>query len=239
MTVGSTELVFALIPVIAVSTVEVESCCSGSSSRSSSSSTSSSGASSARPARIFVCRRKASSSTSTRPPRCASRPSCRPASWSSCAARPWSRASATAELRAGHDRPRHENDLPLGRGRVRLRAACSGGAATRRRVAQDIGSTNGTFLNGSQVSQPRRLTPGDVIRRDRSEVRTASLRTAHLTHLGPQAAPQRGLLRPRPAVVRDRGRDGHEGRRGRLRGSPSRRPCAPTSAVTRGTTSSS
>ena len=36
---------------------------------------------------------------------------------------------------------------------------------------QDIGSTNGTFLNGSQVSQPRRLTPGDVIRVGETDLR--------------------------------------------------------------------
>ena len=29
---------------------------------------------------------------------------------------------------------------------------------------EDIGSTNGTFLNGRQVTRPSRLSPGDVIR---------------------------------------------------------------------------
>ena len=29
---------------------------------------------------------------------------------------------------------------------------------------EDIGSTNGTFVNGTQIDRPRRLTPGDVIR---------------------------------------------------------------------------
>jgi hypothetical protein len=28
----------------------------------------------------------------------------------------------------------------------------------------DIGSTNGTFLNGIQVERPRKLTPGDIVR---------------------------------------------------------------------------
>jgi hypothetical protein len=29
---------------------------------------------------------------------------------------------------------------------------------------QDLGSTNGTYLNGARVDRPRRLTPGDVVR---------------------------------------------------------------------------
>ena len=29
---------------------------------------------------------------------------------------------------------------------------------------EDIGSTNGTYVNGARLSKPRRLTPGDVIR---------------------------------------------------------------------------
>jgi hypothetical protein len=36
---------------------------------------------------------------------------------------------------------------------------------------EDIGSTNGTFLNGKQVSRPRRLTPGDVIRVGETDLR--------------------------------------------------------------------
>jgi FHA domain len=36
---------------------------------------------------------------------------------------------------------------------------------------EDIGSTNGTFLNGSQVSRPRRLAPGDVIRVGETDLR--------------------------------------------------------------------
>jgi hypothetical protein len=29
---------------------------------------------------------------------------------------------------------------------------------------QDLGSTNGTYLNGSRVDRPRRLAPGDIVR---------------------------------------------------------------------------
>jgi predicted component of type VI protein secretion system len=36
---------------------------------------------------------------------------------------------------------------------------------------EDIGSTNGTFLNGVQLKRPRRLTPGDVIRVGETDLR--------------------------------------------------------------------
>jgi pSer/pThr/pTyr-binding forkhead associated (FHA) protein len=36
---------------------------------------------------------------------------------------------------------------------------------------QDIGSTNGTFLNGVRLEQPRRLTPGDVVRVGATDLR--------------------------------------------------------------------
>jgi pSer/pThr/pTyr-binding forkhead associated (FHA) protein len=36
---------------------------------------------------------------------------------------------------------------------------------------EDIGSTNGTFLNGVQLKQPRRLSPGDVIRVGETDLR--------------------------------------------------------------------
>jgi hypothetical protein len=36
---------------------------------------------------------------------------------------------------------------------------------------EDVDSTNGTFLNGAQVSRPRRLAPGDVIRVGETDLR--------------------------------------------------------------------
>ena len=36
---------------------------------------------------------------------------------------------------------------------------------------EDIGSTNGTFLNGIKLTRPRKLTPGDVVRIGETEVR--------------------------------------------------------------------
>ena len=36
---------------------------------------------------------------------------------------------------------------------------------------QDRGSTNGTYVNGSQIDRPRRLAPGDVIRVGETDLR--------------------------------------------------------------------
>jgi FHA domain-containing protein len=36
---------------------------------------------------------------------------------------------------------------------------------------QDLGSTNGTFLNGVRLEQPRRLTPGDVVKVGETDLR--------------------------------------------------------------------
>jgi hypothetical protein len=36
---------------------------------------------------------------------------------------------------------------------------------------QDLGSTNGTYLNGARLDRPRRLTPGDVVRVGETDLR--------------------------------------------------------------------
>jgi hypothetical protein len=36
---------------------------------------------------------------------------------------------------------------------------------------EDIGSTNGTFLNGIKLTRPRKLTPGDVVRVGETELK--------------------------------------------------------------------
>jgi pSer/pThr/pTyr-binding forkhead associated (FHA) protein len=36
---------------------------------------------------------------------------------------------------------------------------------------QDLGSTNGTFLNGARLERPRRLAPGDVVRVGETDLR--------------------------------------------------------------------
>ena len=35
----------------------------------------------------------------------------------------------------------------------------------------DVGSTNGTFVNGARLERPRRLAPGDVIRIGATDLR--------------------------------------------------------------------
>jgi pSer/pThr/pTyr-binding forkhead associated (FHA) protein len=36
---------------------------------------------------------------------------------------------------------------------------------------EDIGSTNGTYVNGTRIERPRRLTPGDVVRVGETDLR--------------------------------------------------------------------
>jgi hypothetical protein len=36
---------------------------------------------------------------------------------------------------------------------------------------QDLGSTNGTYLNGARLDRPRRLTPGDIVRVGETDLR--------------------------------------------------------------------
>jgi pSer/pThr/pTyr-binding forkhead associated (FHA) protein len=36
---------------------------------------------------------------------------------------------------------------------------------------QDLGSTNGTYLNGARLEHPRRLTPGDIVRVGETDMR--------------------------------------------------------------------
>ena len=36
---------------------------------------------------------------------------------------------------------------------------------------EDVGSTNGTYLNGARLTQPKRLSPGDVVRIGETELR--------------------------------------------------------------------
>jgi predicted component of type VI protein secretion system len=36
---------------------------------------------------------------------------------------------------------------------------------------EDVGSTNGTYLNGTRLTRPKRLTPGDIVRIGETELR--------------------------------------------------------------------
>ena len=40
-----------------------------------------------------------------------------------------------------------------------------------RMVVEDMGSTNGTFVNGARVTTPRRLSKGDVVRVGQTDFR--------------------------------------------------------------------
>ena len=85
---------------------------------------------------------------------------------------------------------------------------------------EDIGSTNGTFVNGIRLTRDRKLTPGRrrPHRRDRPEVRAVKIgRLRRADGHRAQAAPQRGRVRRRAAALRRRRRHGRRaGRRARL-----------------------
>jgi len=64
-----------------------------------------------------------------------------------------------------------DNDLPIGADRyasghhARFEPRPDGVWVT------DLGSTNGTFVNGARLSEPRRLEPGDVVRVGETDLR--------------------------------------------------------------------
>ena len=41
-------------------------------------------------------------------------------------------------------------------------------------AVEDLGSTNGTFVNGTRIDRPRKLTPGDVVRVGETDLRFES-----------------------------------------------------------------
>jgi pSer/pThr/pTyr-binding forkhead associated (FHA) protein len=78
-----------------------------------------------------------------------------------------------------------EDDL-VSRRHVRVTPA-EGGA-----VAEDLGSSNGTFVNGEEIHAPTRLTPGDHLL---VGVTVVELRSAAQVAVSPTA------VRPRPAAL--------------------------------------
>ena len=91
---------------------------------------------------------------------------------------------------------------------------------------EDIGSTNGTFVNGARVTTPRRLLEGRRRARRPDRLPGGGLmvgRMAVVSDTGPPPAAERGRLRLRAAALRRRRRDGRRaGRRGRVAASPRR-----------------
>ena len=77
-----------------------------------------------------------------------------------------------ARRRAGHGRPRRAERHPA-------RRATSSRPSQHARVeprrdgvwVEDIGSTNGTYVNGTRLDRPQRLTPGDVVRIGETDLR--------------------------------------------------------------------
>jgi hypothetical protein len=78
------------------------------------------------------------------------------------------------ELDEGEDFELNSSQLTIGRGRQNDIALPNDDFTSARHArfeprqdgvwVQDLGSTNGTYLNGSRLERPRRLTAGDIVR---------------------------------------------------------------------------
>ena len=87
----------------------------------------------------------------------------------------------SGDLDAGEDFALNSSQVTIGRGLRNDIAIASDEYASARHArfeprqdgvwVQDLGSTNGTYLNGTRLEQPRRLTPGDVIRVGETDLR--------------------------------------------------------------------
>ena len=87
----------------------------------------------------------------------------------------------SSDLDAGEDFALNSSQVTIGRGLRNDIAIASDEYASARHArfeprqdgvwVQDLGSTNGTYLNGTRLEQPRRLTPGDVIRVGETDLR--------------------------------------------------------------------
>ena len=87
----------------------------------------------------------------------------------------------SAELDEGTDFELDSAQLTVGRGGQNDVALRSDDYASARHArfeprqdgvwVQDLGSTNGTFLNGARLERPRRLTHGDVVRVGETDLR--------------------------------------------------------------------
>jgi hypothetical protein len=85
------------------------------------------------------------------------------------------------ELEEGMDFELNSSQLTIGRGRQNDLAIASDEYASARHARfeprqdgvwiQDLGSTNGTFLNGTRLERPRRLTHGDIVRVGETDLR--------------------------------------------------------------------
>ena len=129
---------------------------------------------------------------------------------------------------ADDDNGRLADDLELSRRHARIMRTLDGGIEI-----EDLGSTNGTYVNDQKVTTRRRLEPGDVIEvgQTKLSVLDAAGRSAQPTQFGrvrpapAQATPRTPLVAAKPAQRaphssagdRRRGRGGRPRRRGRDR----------------------
>jgi hypothetical protein len=87
----------------------------------------------------------------------------------------------SADLEEGLDYELDSAQLTIGRGRQNDIAIASDEYASARHArfeprqdgvwVQDLGSTNGTYLNGARLDRPRRLTRGDIVRVGETDLR--------------------------------------------------------------------
>jgi pSer/pThr/pTyr-binding forkhead associated (FHA) protein len=87
----------------------------------------------------------------------------------------------SADLESGEDFELNSVQLTIGRGNQNDIAIATDEYASARHArfeprqdgvwVQDLGSTNGTYLNGTRLDQPRRLSRGDVVRIGETDLR--------------------------------------------------------------------
>jgi hypothetical protein len=87
----------------------------------------------------------------------------------------------SADLKSGDDFELNSAQLTIGRGNQNDIPIATDEYASARHArfeprqdgvwVQDLGSTNGTFLNGTRLDRPRRLTRGDIIRIGETDLR--------------------------------------------------------------------
>jgi pSer/pThr/pTyr-binding forkhead associated (FHA) protein len=85
------------------------------------------------------------------------------------------------DLVEGDDFELNSAQLTIGRGRQNDIAIATDEYASARHArfeprrdgvwVQDLGSTNGTYLNGARLERPRRLTQGDIVRVGETDLR--------------------------------------------------------------------
>jgi FHA domain len=87
----------------------------------------------------------------------------------------------SADLERGEDFELNSAQLTIGRGNQNDIAIATDEYASARHArfeprqdgvwVQDLGSTNGTYLNGTRLDSPRRLTRGDIVRVGETDLR--------------------------------------------------------------------